>query len=173
MRTIDADALKEYVKIFNIGCGCDDDHHERFLDAIDDAPTIEPGSYDELTISRQAAIDTILGQPLELHYPSWYAEQIKALPSAQPKDIRINLNESIKVKLTELGKEIFYHQYDAINKIIGREVCKPSFPKEDENGYTEFQLWEFIELYGLHMGITLPNVIEPLEIIYKARRVER
>lgn len=41
MRLIDADALKEYVKIFNIGCGCDDDHHERFLDAIDDAPTIE------------------------------------------------------------------------------------------------------------------------------------
>ena len=41
MRLIDADALKEYVKIFDIGCGCDDDHHERFLDAIDDAPTIE------------------------------------------------------------------------------------------------------------------------------------
>lgn len=41
MRPIDGDALKEYVKIFNIGCGCDDDHYERFLDAIDDAPTIE------------------------------------------------------------------------------------------------------------------------------------
>ena len=37
------------------------------------------------TISRQAAIDAILGQPPEVHYPSWYAEQIKALPSAQPE----------------------------------------------------------------------------------------
>ena len=36
-------------------------------------------------ISRQAAIMKILGQPPELHYPSWYAEQIKELPSAQPE----------------------------------------------------------------------------------------
>ena len=39
-------------------------------------------------ISRQAAIMKILGQPPELHYPSWYAEQIKELPSAQPEIIR-------------------------------------------------------------------------------------
>ena len=37
------------------------------------------------TISRQAAIDAIMGQPPEPHYPSWYAEQIKNLPSAQPE----------------------------------------------------------------------------------------
>lgn len=37
------------------------------------------------TISRQDAIDMIMGQPPEAHYPSWYAEQIKALPSAQPE----------------------------------------------------------------------------------------
>ena len=36
-------------------------------------------------ISRQTAIDAIMGQPPEPHYPSWYAEQIKALPSAQPE----------------------------------------------------------------------------------------
>ena len=34
-------------------------------------------------ISRQDAINTIMGQPPEPHYPSWYAEQIKRLPSAQ------------------------------------------------------------------------------------------
>lgn len=39
-------------------------------------------------ISRQAAINKILGQPPEPHYPSWYAEQIKELPSAQPEIIR-------------------------------------------------------------------------------------
>ena len=36
-------------------------------------------------ISRQAAIMKILGQPPEPHYPSWYAEQIKELPPAEPK----------------------------------------------------------------------------------------
>ena len=39
-------------------------------------------------ISRQAAINKILGQPPEPHYPSWYAEQIKELPSAQPDILR-------------------------------------------------------------------------------------
>ena len=92
---------------------------------------------------------------------------IKALPSAQPEPIRINLNETIKVKLTDWGKDIYYHQYDRINQIAGRKICKPKFPKEDENGYTEFQLWVFIELYGEHIGMTLPNVIEPLEIVYE------
>ena len=35
-------------------------------------------------ISRQAAIDTIMGQPPEPHYPSWYAAKIEKLPAAQP-----------------------------------------------------------------------------------------
>ena len=96
-----------------------------------------------------------------------YKEILEDLPSAQPEPIRINLNEPIKVKLTDWGKEIYYHQYDRTNQIAGREICKPKFPKEDENGYTEFQLWCFIELYGMHMGMTLPNVIEPLEIVYE------
>ena len=96
-------------------------------------------------------------------------KDIDRLPSAQPEPIRINLNEPIKVKLTDWGKEIYYHQYDRINQIAGREICKPKFPKEDENGYTEFQVWCFMELYGEHMGMTLPNVIEPLEIVYERR----
>lgn len=94
---------------------------------------------------------------------------VDRLPSAQPEPIRINLNEPIKVKLTDWGKEIYYHQYDRVNQIAGREICKPKFPKEDENGYTEFQVWCFMELYGEHMGMTLPNVIEPLEIVYERR----
>ena len=36
-------------------------------------------------ISRQAAIDAIMGQPPEAHYPSWYAAQIEKLPAAQPE----------------------------------------------------------------------------------------
>lgn len=100
-------------------------------------------------------------------HPANVVKELEKLPSAQPEPIRINLNEPIKVKLTDWGKEIYYHQYDRINQIAGREICKPKFPKEDENGYTEFQLWCFIELYGIHVGMTLPNVIEPLEIVYE------
>ena len=47
------------------------------------------------TISRQAAINKILGQPPEPHYPSWYAEQIKELPSAQPEILACGEGELI------------------------------------------------------------------------------
>ena len=42
----------------------------------------------EDTISRQAAIDAIMGEYPEVHYPDWYASIIKELPSAQPEIIR-------------------------------------------------------------------------------------
>jgi hypothetical protein len=125
-----------------------------------------PNSSD--TISRQQAIDDIWTvSPLARLDRKWVDRWLRQLPSAQPEPIRINLNEPIKVKLTDCGKEIYYHQYDRVNQIAGREICKPKFPKEDENGYTEFQLWCFMELYGEHTGMTLPNVIEPLEIVYE------
>ena len=112
-------------------------------------------------INRQDAINVVAG------IDKYFVKYIEQLPSAQPEPIRINLNEPIKVKLTDWGKEIYYHQYDRTNQIAGRKICEPKFPKEDENGYTEFQLWYFIELYGMHMGMTLPNVIKPLEIVYE------
>ena len=79
---------------------------------------------------------------------------------------KINLNETIKVKLTPYGAEIYYKQFDELNKQYGREICKPHMPRIDKDGYTEFQLWHFIELYGDHIGMCKPNVIEPLDIVY-------
>lgn len=33
-------------------------------------------------IEKQAALDAILREPPDAHYPSWYTERIKALPAA-------------------------------------------------------------------------------------------
>ena len=35
---------------------------------------------DDDTVSRKAVLDAIMGEPTDAHYPSWYAERIKALP---------------------------------------------------------------------------------------------
>lgn len=86
---------------------------------------------------------------------------IEALPSA-----RINLNERIKVKLTDYGKEIYYHRFDDVFRQTELSVFKPEFPKTDEEGYTTFQLWDFIHIYGNYIDMGLPTVIEPLEIVY-------
>ena len=74
----------------------------------------------------------------------------------------INLNSFIYVRLTDDGKHIYYHQCDEINKQYGKEVVKPEWPEVDENGFTRFQLWEFIELYGPFTHMAWPSPIEDL-----------
>lgn len=75
----------------------------------------------------------------------------------------LNLNDTIKVKLTDHGKDIFYHRMD---DLIEKGVkLTPKMPKVDADGYTTFQLWDFIQLYGQYIGMALPNVIEPIDII--------
>lgn len=83
--------------------------------------------------------------------------------------IKINLNDMIKVKLTNFGKTIYRHQCEEINAVTGSKICKIEYPTEDEDGYAEFQLWDFMQLYGRYMSMGSPNVIEPLEIICKRR----
>lgn len=90
------------------------------------------------------------------------------LPSAEKTANKININEYVKVKLTDYGKEIFYHQYDNINKTYGKEIIKPSYPTVDSDGYTSFQLWYFMNLYGRHIDMGVQNVIEPLEIVFES-----
>ena len=72
---------------------------------------------------------------------------------------KINWNYWIKVRLTPYGKDIFYHQFD---RLILQGVLKPSdrgYPKEDKEGYSQFQLWQFMQLYGPHIGMGLRDII--------------
>ena len=71
---------------------------------------------------------------------------------------QLNLNCVIKVKLTEKGKFIYFHRYDNLNDYllkIGKTPIPPRYPEIDENGFTKFQLWEFMKHYGEHMIIGL------------------
>ena len=58
---------------------------EDVLTAYDMAiKALEQTSHNDL-ISRQAAIDAIMCEPTDAHYPSWYAERLERLPSAPPE----------------------------------------------------------------------------------------
>ena len=75
---------------------------------------------------------------------------------------KLNLNDHVKVKLTDVGKDIYYHRFDGL---IERGVnLERSYPRVDENGFSSFQLWSFMELYGPHIGITKPNVVEDINL---------
>lgn len=41
MRLIDADALKRYIDMYNVACGCNDDHQKEILEAIDHQDMVE------------------------------------------------------------------------------------------------------------------------------------
>ena len=87
-------------------------------------------------------------------------------------EIKINLNEVVKVKLTDLGKDIYCRWYDKLMANYGRTIHEPKLPKEDDKGYTCFQLWNFMEIYGKYIGMANPNVIDPLGIIYELPKEE-
>ena len=72
--------------------------------------------------------------------------------------IKINLNETVKFKLTDYGKDVYYHQFDDLNKRIiknGGKPIEPHFPKEDENGYCEMQLWGLMEKHKMVLPIII------------------
>lgn len=93
-----------------------------------------------------------------------------SLIQSQPNaEIHINLNEIVKFKLTDHGKDIFYHRFDSVNaKILerGGKPIEPYIPKVDSDGYTRMQLWCFMELFGPHTGMAMKNYVDPLEIIF-------
>ena len=64
----------------------------------------------------------------------------------------VNLNEYIKVKLTDKGKEIYRNYYHDID-----DEYIPTLDV-DEEGYCKFQLWDFMRIFGEHfcMGGGLP-----------------
>ena len=64
----------------------------------------------------------------------------------------VNINEFIKVKLTDEGKEIYRNHYRDID-----DEYVPTLDV-DEKGFCKFQLWEFMRIFGehFHMGGDLP-----------------
>jgi len=64
--------------------------------------------------------------------------------------MKMNINEDVKVKLTESGKvkfrEYLLDTYNADENVI-------TLYKPDINGYTIFQLWDFMRIFGPHMYV--------------------
>lgn len=79
----------------------------------------------------------------------------------------INLNDTVKVKLTDHGKDIFYHQYDELNESLGKQLISPCFPRVDEEGFTKMQLWQLMKLYGPYIDLGKENPFEQLRIYFE------
>lgn len=73
-----------------------------------------------------------------------------------------NLNDYIKVKLTEMGLKIHRARYDSLWAIGQQPFFEYQPPTIDENGWSEWQAWEFMQIFGAHFsnGFNNPCIIK-------------
>lgn len=84
-----------------------------------------------------------------------------------------NLNDRIKVKLNKWGFEIWKNDHERHNFIASEtfETIKQRYT--DDKGYSEFQTWDFMRIFGQHftMGFNQPledmNVFVDVEESYR------
>lgn len=80
------------------------------------------------------------------------------------RKITININNKIKVKLTDFGESVLDKAVCRFKQVSG--ALNNYTPYEtDDNGYTEFQLWQFINIFGDYLYNGAINVIENNEMV--------
>jgi len=73
--------------------------------------------------------------------------------------MEFNINDYVKVKLTNYGLSILEAQHNELHSYFSnQQPFEP--PKTDENGYTKFQLWHLMQTFGPHIGASLINPFE-------------
>lgn len=78
-----------------------------------------------------------------------------------------NINDKIKVKLTEHGRSIMEKDVtDTLGRLKGFNISDYSPYHTDDKGYTEFQLWNFMRIFGPHFWNGCPQILENNEIIF-------
>jgi len=70
--------------------------------------------------------------------------------------VAFNINNTVRVKLTPVGRAELQRQHDELNKLYPR--IGPFTFRVDAEGYSEFQLWSLMEQLGhmCHMGGDIP-----------------
>lgn len=84
------------------------------------------------------------------------------------KVISVNINWKVRAKTTPEGHKIHRENYDKLSKLYPAGMPYKYSPiKEDENGYSEWQLWKLINDFGeyLYMGSSRVPFETTLEII--------
>jgi hypothetical protein len=62
--------------------------------------------------------------------------------------VKFNVNEKVKVRLTDTGRRIHRKQWDE----LGITSFKYQPPKEDARGWSEWQLWCLMREFGQHLN---------------------
>lgn len=85
--------------------------------------------------------------------------------------IKFNINNYVKVKLTEKGKKVLKKQHDELEKLC-KSIGKFHEPETDENGYTKFQLWDLMRTFGSYIGLGMNDLCFETTIIILEKDIE-
>jgi len=78
-----------------------------------------------------------------------------------------NLNESVYVKLNQSGIQILMERHIELYDRLGIEEPEFEEPKRDQDGYSEFQLYNLMHIFGEYLHIGNPNPPFDLNILFK------
>ena len=83
--------------------------------------------------------------------------------------MKFNINEYVRVKLTPTGKGILRKQFVERHERMPDVFKELSLPEEDEQGFSQWQMWRLFETFGNHvfLGCEPPFETE-IEIVEKA-----
>jgi hypothetical protein len=70
----------------------------------------------------------------------------------------INMNDTVRVKLTDLGRQIHKEKH---GEVCTRANVSYQPPQEDEDGYSKWQLWHLMSFFGEHLSLGLEIPFEP------------
>ena len=80
--------------------------------------------------------------------------------------VEVNLNHHIRVKLNDKGKSLYNNRYsDKFSpSLLAQLNIKPLVI--DHEGYSQFQLHEFMEIFGNHFGPSAQDIpIESMNVM--------
>ncbi len=78
--------------------------------------------------------------------------------------IKFNINDIVKVKLNDKGREIIEKQ-NKLYKIKFPDLDLSHDIKEDDEGYSKWQLWFLMKMFGNHIGLGIKMPFETELII--------
>ena len=79
-------------------------------------------------IEREAAIESIMSEPPDAHYPQWYADKINSIPAVDVATVRYGRWENITGGMITLGD---CSECKVRQPVIGTNYCKNCGAKMD------------------------------------------
>lgn len=90
-------------------------------------------------------------------------------------DVKVNINMNVKVKLSNKGIDILRKRHDDLNEHIelrGGKGFGEFKLDQDEDGYTTFQMWNLMNIFGEYMSMGLEIPFDTDIIVTKTRPIE-